>query len=130
MFRRRRADAGQPEHEPHEARAGAGGWEDAAGEASPGMAGTAGPWDANEDVPDRERIDFGSLLVPATEDVQVQVSVVENQPAWITVMRGQSGLQLQAFAAPKSGGLWDEVRQEIAAEVARSGGRRRPGRSG
>ena len=124
MFRRRRADAGQPEHEPepHEAGAGPGGWEDAAGAASPGMAGTAGPWDANEDVPQRERIDFGSLLVPAAEGVQVQVSVVENQPAWITVMRGQSGLQLQAFAAPKSGGLWDEVRQEIAAEVARSGG--------
>jgi len=48
--------------------------------------------------------------------------VVDNQPAWVTVMQGDSGLQLQAFAAPKSGGLWDEVRQEIAAEVARSGG--------
>lgn len=120
MFRRRRADAGQPEHEPQGAGAGPGGWDDAAGEAVPAAA--AGPWDADEDVPDRERIDFGSLLVPAAEGVHVQVSVVENQPAWITVMRGDSGLQLQAFAAPKSGGLWDEVRQEIAAEVARSGG--------
>jgi hypothetical protein len=119
---RRRADADQPEHELPGAQASPGEREDAAGETSPGLTGAAGPWDANENVPQRERIDFGSLLVPAAEDVQVQVSVVENQPAWITVMRGQSGLQLQAFAAPKSGGLWDEVRQEIATEVARSGG--------
>ena len=122
MFRRRRADTGQPGPEPHRAQAGPGEWEDAAGEAGRGTAGAGGPWDAGDDVPDRDRIDFGSLLVPTAEGVQVQVSVVENQPAWITVMRGESGLQLQAFAAPKSGGLWDEVRQEIAAEVARSGG--------
>jgi hypothetical protein len=82
----------------------------------------AGPWDAGEDVPSQERMDFGSLLVPTEEGAEVQVSVVENQPAWVTVMRGESGLQLQAFAAPKSGGLWDEVRWEIADEVARSGG--------
>jgi Protein of unknown function (DUF3710) len=122
VFRRRRADTGQPGPEPRGAGAGPAEREDAAGEASPRAAGAGGPWDAGEDVPDRDRIDFGSLLVPTAEDVQVQVSVVENQPAWITVMRGGSGLQLQAFAAPKSGGLWDEVRQEIAAEVARSGG--------
>jgi Protein of unknown function (DUF3710) len=122
VFRRRRADTDQPGPGPPGAGSGPGGWEDTAGPASRGKAGAGGPWDAGEDVPDRDRIDFGSLLVPAAEDVQVQVSVVENQPAWITVMRGESGLQLQAFAAPKSGGLWDEVRQEIAAEVARSGG--------
>ncbi len=117
MFRRRRADEGQPGHEPDQAGASPGEWE-----ASPEPAGASGPWDAGEDVPDQERIDFGSLLVPTADGTAVQVSVVEDQPAWITVMRGDSGLQLQAFAAPKSGGLWDEVRQEIAAEVARSGG--------
>ena len=107
MFRRRHADPGEPG--PDEAETGSGEWE-------------AGPWDAGQDVPDQERIDFGSLLVPTGEGIEVQVSVVENQPAWVTVMQGDSGLQLQAFAAPKSGGLWGEVRQEIAAEVARSGG--------
>ena len=107
MFRRRHADPGEPG--PDEAETGSGEWE-------------AGPWDAGQDVPDQERIDFGSLLVPTGEGIEVQVSVVENQPAWVTVMHGDSGLQLQAFAAPKSGGLWDEVRQEIAAEVGRSGG--------
>jgi hypothetical protein len=47
---------------------------------------------------------------------------MEDQAAWITVVRGESGLQLQAFAASKSGGLWDEVRREIAAELSRTGG--------
>lgn len=84
--------------------------------------GLAGPWDAAEEVPAQERVDFGSLLVPAGEGCEIQVSVMEDQAAWITVVRGESGLQLQAFAAPKSGGLWDEVRREIAAEVARTGG--------
>jgi len=120
VFRRRRADGDQPGHEPGGASPGE--WEAGPAGEGAGAAGLPGPWDAGDDVPDQERIDFGSLLVPAGEGATVQVSVVEDQPAWITVVRGDSGLQLQAFAAPKSGGLWDEVRQEIAAEVARSGG--------
>jgi uncharacterized protein DUF3710 len=126
VFRRRREDADRSGQEPagaagtrEEPEAGGG----AAGQ-EPGQrsSGPAGPWDAGEDVPAQERIDFGSLLVPMGEGCDVQVSVIEDQAAWVTVVRGESGLQLQAFAAPKSGGLWDEVRQEIADEVARTGG--------
>jgi hypothetical protein len=82
----------------------------------------SGPWDVRDDVPATDRVDLGSLLVPVGEDYEVQVSMAEDQAAWVTVIKGESGLQLQAFAAPKSGGLWDEVREEIAAEVRRSGG--------
>ena len=85
-------------------------------------AGSGGPWDVNDDVPEAERIDFGSLRVPVREGFEVQISMAEDQPAWVTVVRGDSGLQLQAFAAPKTGGLWADVRQEIAAEVAKAGG--------
>lgn len=120
MFRRRRrADAGQPADEP-----AADLTDEAAGSETAGQGGPppAGPWDAADDAPDQDRIDFGSLRVPTAEGFEVQVSVVDSQPAWITVVSGESGLQMQAFAAPKSGGLWDEVRAEIAAEVARTGG--------
>ena len=41
------------------------------------------------------------------------------------MVRGDSGLQLQAFAAPKTSGLWDEVRHEIAEEIVKSGGESR-----
>jgi hypothetical protein len=91
-------------------------------DAGPDGGGAAGPWDAGDPVPQAERIDFGSLRVPAAEGCEVQISMADEQGAWVTVVRGQSGLQLQAFAAPKSGGLWPEVRQEIAAEVAKAGG--------
>jgi Protein of unknown function (DUF3710) len=82
----------------------------------------SGPWDVNDDVPEADRIDFGSLRVPVREGFEVQVSMAEDQPAWVTVVSGDSGLQLQAFAAPKTGGLWADVRQEIAEEVAKASG--------
>src|SRR5262249_7682757 len=84
--------------------------------------GAGGPWDVNDDVPPAERIDFGSMQVPIADGCDVQVSMADDQVAWITGGRGDSGLQLQAFAAPKTGGLWADVRQEIAAEVAKTGG--------
>src|SRR5208282_3299517 len=40
----------------------------------------------------------------------------------IAVVGGESGLQLQPFAAPRSSGLWHEVRPEIGEEVAKAGG--------
>ncbi len=83
---------------------------------------SAGPWDAAGEIPDIPRIDFGSLQVPVTEGTEVQVSMADDQPAWITVVRGNSGLQLQAFAAPKSGGIWQDVREEIAGEITKAGG--------
>ena len=96
-------------------------WAEPAGDDS-GELAPGGPWDVTEDVPRAERIDFGSLRVPVRDGFEVQVSMAEEQPAWVTVVRGDSGLQLQAFAAPKTGGLWADVRQEIAEEVAKAGG--------
>ena len=81
-----------------------------------------GPWDAAGSFPPSERMDFGSLLVPAGKGLDIQVNMAEDTGVWIAVVRGESALQLQAFAAPKTSGLWDEVRQEIADEVAKSGG--------
>lgn len=103
-------EGGAAESEPRQARPEA------------GASAESGPWDASDDIPERERIDFGSLQVPAFEGAEVQVSLAEGQAAWVTVVHGESGLQLQAFAAPKSSGLWDEVRREIADEVAKAGG--------
>jgi len=115
LRRRRGEDAEQAR--PEEA-----GLAEEAGENGAGEAAVGGPWDVNDDVPPAERIDFGSMQVPLADGCEVQVSMADDQPAWVTVVRGDSGLQLQAFAAPKTGGLWADVRQEIAAEVAKAGG--------
>jgi len=82
----------------------------------------AGPWDIAADYPPGERIDCGSLLIPVREGFDVQINVAEEQGVWVAVVHGESGMQLQAFAAPRSGGLWGEVRQEIADNIAESGG--------
>jgi hypothetical protein len=82
----------------------------------------SGPWDGAGSFPQRDRIDFGSLLVPMQAGIEVEVKVAEGVGIWITIRRGESAIELMAFAAPKTSGLWDEVRQEFAEEVAKSGG--------
>jgi hypothetical protein len=92
---------------------------------TPAMLRSAGPWDSAGDYPEAERIDFGSLLVPVREGYDVQVFMSEQDGISIAVVRGDSGLQLQPFAAPRSSGLWHEVLPEIAEEVAKAAGQSR-----
>ena len=82
----------------------------------------SGPWDGAGSYPGRERLDLGSLLVPAEAGTGIEVEVAESTGVCVTIRRGDSVLQLMAFAAPKTSGLWEEVRQDFAAEVAKSGG--------
>jgi hypothetical protein len=91
--------------------------------AGPRPGAYGGPWDAAGDVPECERLDFGSLQVPVREGFDIQVNLDEEAGVWVAVVAGDSGLQLQAFAAPKTSGLWEEVRQELVETVAGAGGR-------
>jgi Protein of unknown function (DUF3710) len=81
-----------------------------------------GPWDVTEPHPELPRVDLGSLQVPVLEGTDIQLVFAEQHGAWVTVRHQLSELQLQAFAAPKRSGLWDEVRGEITAEIAGTGG--------
>jgi len=82
----------------------------------------SGPWDS-DDVADDEvhRLDLGALRVPVPDGCEVRVDMQEEQVVAATVVDGRSALQIHAFAAPRSAGIWDEVREEIA-ESLRSGG--------
>jgi hypothetical protein len=91
--------------------------------AAVGLGGAMGPWDVSEPHPELPRVDLGSLQVPVLEGTDIQLVFAEQHGAWVTVRHQLSELQLQAFAAPKRSGLWDEVRAEIAAEIAGAGGR-------
>jgi hypothetical protein len=90
---------------------------------SEALALAGGPWDVTEPHPELPRVDLGSLQVPVLEGTDIQLVFAEQHGAWVTVRHQLSELQLQAFAAPKRSGLWDEVRDEIAAEIAGAGGR-------
>jgi hypothetical protein len=87
--------------------------------------GPAGPWDV-DDLPDDgvDRIDVGSLLVPPVEGTEVRLQVDELTGQVQSVMlAGEDGaLELRAFAAPRNGDLWSEVRPQISADVAQHGG--------
>ena len=117
MLRRRRREG-----DDHTDIAGPGEQADEASGAEIDEPGGSGPWDIADNFPPAERIDCGSLLIPLHDGFDVQINVAEEQGAWIAVVHEDSGMQLQAFAAPRSGGLWDEVRHEIAANIAESGG--------
>jgi len=87
----------------------------------------SGPWDVAQVEDDSSpRIDFGSLLVPAVDGMQIRVELNEQEePVAISVMLEDTALQLQAFAAPRSEGIWDEVRQEIAEGIRGNQGKAR-----
>jgi hypothetical protein len=87
-----------------------------------GEASGAGPWDAGEPYPETQRVDFGSLQVPVLPGLDIQLIFTEQQGACVIVHHEGSELQLMAFAAPRRGSLWDDVRTEIAAEINAGGG--------
>jgi hypothetical protein len=93
-----------------------------------------GPWDSEEIDDGVERVDIGSLLVAPREGAEVRLQVDEQTGEVQSVMlAGDDGaLELRAFAAPRNGDLWAEVRPQIAADVAQHGGTatERPGRWG
>lgn len=83
-----------------------------------------GPYDF-EDIGSHEGyVDLGSILVPPTESLQLRLEVEERtkRVVALTLDLHGSSLQLQAFAAPRSEGLWDDIRSQIGASVASQGG--------
>ena len=85
----------------------------------------AGPWDADDVVDDGiDRIDLGSLRVAPTEGTELRLQVDEQtgevQSAMLAAEDG--AIELRAFAAPRGGDLWSDVRPQIAADVAQHGG--------
>jgi len=86
-----------------------------------------GPWDREETSADEEDdsyIDLGGLVVKGVEGIELRLQVEDQEGTVAAVMLAGpvSGLELRAFAAPRSGGIWDEVRSDIAAEATRLGG--------
>ncbi|MFI7112080.1 DUF3710 domain-containing protein [Nonomuraea sp. NPDC050227] len=77
----------------------------------------SGPWDADEPHPDTDRIDLGGLRLPHNPDFDVRLASLGDQHVGVVVLYEDSSLQLQALAAPRSAGLWDDVRTKIVAQA-------------
>lgn len=108
LFSRRRAESAAGTHR---------GTDDAP--AAPRQA--TGPWDV-ADAPDAPRVDLGSLRVPAVDGMQIRLDQSREGTAMAAVLvLGGSTLELRAFAAPRTAGVWEELRADITAELTRAG---------
>lgn len=85
---------------------------------------TTGPWDVQDDYPDSARVDLGAIRVPQSSDVRIQVQADPNTGVvtQVSLMTSTSAAQLQPYAAPRTGGMWDDVRKEISSQINKSGG--------
>jgi hypothetical protein len=82
-----------------------------------------GPWD-HADAPDDglPRVDLGAVHIPMTDGMELRLDVQDDVIVSATLVDGRSMLQIHVFAAPRSSGIWGEVRTEIADSLRQSGG--------
>jgi hypothetical protein len=86
-----------------------------------------GPWDRAEtqaDAEDPNYVDLGGLVVKGQPGLELRLQVDEQAQEVSSVLLAgpESGVELRAFAAPRYDGIWDEVREDIAAEATKRGG--------
>jgi Protein of unknown function (DUF3710) len=129
------AESADPEddQDAQDARKGSDGTSSADEEASRGAHLEDGPYDV-ADAPEEDRIDLGGIQVPTIDGMELRMEV-DQRTGTVTganLVIGGSSLQVQAFAAPKSRGLWDEVRTSLRDSVVKQGGtaETRPGAFG
>jgi Protein of unknown function (DUF3710) len=83
-----------------------------------------GPFDRSEVEELEGRLDLGALWLTGAPGMELRLEVEEESQnlVGVTAVLGESAVQLQAFAAPRSEGIWDDIRTEIAASITSSGG--------
>ncbi|HEY5904897.1 MAG TPA: DUF3710 domain-containing protein [Actinomycetota bacterium] len=84
----------------------------------------AGPFDESEANPVRPYVDLGGVKVLPREGLHLRLEVEEGTKRVVAIGLdyANSTLQVQPFAAPRTSGLWHEIRAQIADQIARQGG--------
>ncbi|MFR0590382.1 DUF3710 domain-containing protein [Bifidobacterium thermophilum] len=76
-----------------------------------------GPWDVNDEyVPDYDDyLDLGAYYIPFMKGIELRIKAARANKAVLgaTITYGTSSLEVEAFAAPKTLGLWDDVRADL-----------------
>lgn len=83
----------------------------------------AGPFEPDA-APDAERIDLGGLQIPMVHGMELRMEMDQDTKVvtGANLVLDGTAVQLQAFAAPKSRGLWEEVRSALRESVVAQGG--------
>ena len=84
---------------------------------------SSGPWDVAEAPEDKvDRVDLGGVHIPILPGMELRAEIADDRIVAATLIIEQSALQVQPFAAPRSMGIWDEVRGEIEVGIREQGG--------
>lgn len=94
------------------------------GPAAPRVAAPNGPLDRSAVADDNGYLNLGSIWIKGTQgmELRLEINEQEQQIIGLTAMLGESAVQLQAFAAPRTEGVWIDIRNEIARSITDSGG--------
>jgi hypothetical protein len=85
---------------------------------------TTGPFDMSEVSAVQPFIDLGSIKITPRVGLQLRLDIDESTKKVVAATLDCDGstLQVQAFAAPRSSGLWEEIRIQVVEQVAKQGG--------
>ncbi|MCP2256855.1 Protein of unknown function (DUF3710) [Streptoalloteichus tenebrarius] len=91
----------------------------------PADAEADGPFDATEAPEDElSRLDLGSVRIPVPDGAQLQVEVDPAGPVRAVHVVTEIGrLTVNAYAAPRSSGLWREISRELVEQLRSDGAR-------
>lgn len=92
---------------------------------APADRATAGPLDESEANAVRPYVDLGGVKILPRPELQLRLEVEEGSKRVVAVALDYAGstLQVQPFAAPRSSGLWHEIREQIIDQVHKQGGK-------
>lgn len=85
---------------------------------------SAGPLDEAEANAVRPYVDLGGVKILPRPELHLRLEVEEATKRVVAVSLDYAGstLQVQPFAAPRSSGLWHEIRQQIVDQIQKQGG--------
>lgn len=83
-----------------------------------------GPLDESEANAVRPYVDLGGIKILPREGLHLRLEIEEGSKRVVAIGLDYAGstLQVQPFAAPRSSGLWHEIRDQIADQIGKQGG--------
>ena len=97
---------------------------DETAKSAPADRATEGPLDEVEANPVRPYVDLGGVKILPREGLHLRLEIEEGSKRVVAIGLDYAGstLQVQPFAAPRSSGLWHEIRAQIADQIGKQGG--------
>ncbi|MGB5951916.1 MAG: DUF3710 domain-containing protein [Ornithinimicrobium sp.] len=83
-----------------------------------------GPYDSNEVDPATGMLDLGALRVPLVKGMQLRFDMEKDtrRIVGLTCAMNEDKVQVQAFAAPRSAGIWADIRADLVKGIKDGGG--------